>query len=197
MIALGLSQKLLAFRTRLIFFCRLKFADDDLVQLLDGPMRHGLPAHGLIETLILVLDQSTPVPYFYGFDQCFLRVRSFRITHWLVRSLFFNRRPPTLLPVAKSSSRDARDARNVSWQRANRQAQFAIAAVPTARSLLRALARRRFDRNMPRGAYHPRASVGVGPPAYDRFQNQKELLRKHGRSLFDDCFFGSVAARGL
>ena len=109
LIALGLSQKLLAFRTRSIFFCRLKFADDDLVQLLDGPMRYGFPAHGPTKTLILVLDQSTLVPYFYGCDQCFLRVRSFGITHWLVRNLFFNRRPPTLLPVAKSSSRDARN----------------------------------------------------------------------------------------
>jgi len=35
---------------------------------------------------------------------------------------------------------------------------------------------------------HPRASVGVGT-AYDRFQNQKELLRKHVRSPVDDCFF--------
>ena len=191
MIALGLSQKLLAFRTRLIFFCRLKFADDDLVQLLDGPMRRGLPAHGSIETLILVVDQSTRVPYFYGFDQCFLRVRSFGITHWLVRSLFFNRRPPTLLPVANLR----RAMQGMSWQRANRQAQFAIAAVPTARSLLRALARR-FDRNVPRGAYHPRAPVAVGV-AYDRFQNQKELLRKHVRSPVDDCLFGSAAARGL
>ncbi len=104
LIAPGLSQKLLAFRTRLIFFCRLKFSDDDLVQLVDGPMRYGFPAHGPIETLILVLDQSTLVPYFYGFDQCFLRVRSFGITNWLVRSLVFNRRPPTLLPVAKSST---------------------------------------------------------------------------------------------
>jgi hypothetical protein len=69
------------------------------------------------------------------------------------------------------------------------QAQFAIAAVPTARSLLRALARRRFDRNVARGAYDSRASVGAGPPAYDRFQNQKELLRKHVRSLVDDCLF--------
>lgn len=84
----------------------------------------------------------------------------------------------------------------LSWQRANGHAQFAIAAVPTARSLLRALARRRFDRNVPRGAYHPRASVGVGP-AYHRFQNQKELLGQHLRSPVDDCFFGSVAARGL
>jgi hypothetical protein len=109
LIALGLSQKLLAFRPRLIFFCRLKFADDDLVQLFDGPMRYRFPAHGPIETLILVLDQSTLVPYFYGCDQCFLRVRSFGITNWLVRSLFFNRRPPTWLPVAKSSSRDARN----------------------------------------------------------------------------------------
>jgi hypothetical protein len=33
--------------------------------------------------------------------------------------------------------------------------------------------------------------------AYDRFQNQKELLRKHVRSPVDDCLFGSVAARGL
>ena len=81
LIALGLSQKLLAFRTRLIFLCRLKFADDDLVQLLDGPMRYGFPAHGLIETLILVLEQSTLVPYFYGCDPCFLRVRSFGITN--------------------------------------------------------------------------------------------------------------------
>jgi hypothetical protein len=72
----------------LIFFRRLKFTDDDLVQLFDGPMRYGFPAHGPIETLILVLDQSTLVPYFYGFDPCFLRVRSFGITHWLVRSLF-------------------------------------------------------------------------------------------------------------
>jgi hypothetical protein len=102
----------------LIFFCRLKFADDDLVQLLDGPMRHGLPAHGLIETLILVLDQSTLVPYFYGRDQCFLRVRSFGITHWLARSLFFNRRPPTLLPVANLR----RAMQGMSWQRANRHA---------------------------------------------------------------------------
>jgi hypothetical protein len=86
LIAPGLSQKLLAFRTRLIFFGRLKFSDDDLVQLVDGPMRYGFPAHGPIETLILVLDQSTLVPYFYGFDQCFLRVRSFGITNWLVRS---------------------------------------------------------------------------------------------------------------
>jgi hypothetical protein len=84
LIALGLSQKLLAFRTRLIFFCRLKFADDDLVQLVDGPMRYGFPAHGPIKTLILVLDQSTLVPYFYWCDQCFLRVRSFGITNWLV-----------------------------------------------------------------------------------------------------------------
>ena len=83
LIALGLSQKLLAFRTRLIFFGRLKFADDDLVQLVDGPMRYGFPAHGPIKTLILVLDQSTLVPYFYWCDQCFLRVRSFGITHWL------------------------------------------------------------------------------------------------------------------
>jgi len=66
LIALGLPQKLLAFRTRLIFFCRLKFAEDDLVQLLDGPMRYGLPAHGPIETLILVLDQSTLVRTFTG-----------------------------------------------------------------------------------------------------------------------------------
>jgi hypothetical protein len=109
LIALGLSQKLLAFRTRLIFFCRLKFADDDLVQLFDGPMRYRFPAHGPIETLILVLDQSTLVPYFYGCDQCFLRVRSFGITHWLVRSLFFNRRPRALLPAANLR----RDARNV------------------------------------------------------------------------------------
>jgi hypothetical protein len=86
LIALGLSQKLLAFRTRLIFFGRLKFAGDDLVQLVDGPMRYRLPAHGPIKTPILVLDQSTPVPYFYGFDHCFLRVRSFGITHWLVRA---------------------------------------------------------------------------------------------------------------
>jgi hypothetical protein len=93
----------------LIFFCRLKFADDDLVQLLDGPMRYRFPAHGPTKTLILVLDQSTLVPYFYGFDPCFLRVRSFGITHWLVRSPVFNRRPPTLLPVAKSLSRDARN----------------------------------------------------------------------------------------
>ena len=101
LIALGLSQKLLAFRTRLIFFCRLKFADDDLVQLLDGPMRYGLPAHGPTKTLILVLDQSALVPYFYGSDQCFLRVRSFGITHWSVRSLVFNRRPPPLLPPGR------------------------------------------------------------------------------------------------
>jgi hypothetical protein len=93
----------------LIFFCRLKLADDDLVQLFDGPMRYGFPAHGPIETLILVLDQSTLVPYFYGCDQCFLRMRSFGITHWLVRSLFFNRRPPTLL----RSQNLRRDARNV------------------------------------------------------------------------------------
>jgi hypothetical protein len=85
----------------LIFFCRLKFADDDLVQLLDGPMRYGLPAHGPTKTLILVLDQSALVPYFYGSDQCFLRVRSFGITHWSVRSLVFNRRPPPLLPPGR------------------------------------------------------------------------------------------------
>jgi hypothetical protein len=65
----------------------------------------------------------------------------------------------------------------------------------TARSLLRALARR-FDRNVPRGAYHPRASVAAGV-AYDCFQNQKKLLREHVRSPVDDCLFGSVAARGL
>jgi hypothetical protein len=87
LIAPGLSQKLLAFRARLIFFCRLKFADDDLVQLFDGPMRYGFPAHGPIETLILVLDQSTFVPYFYGCDQCFSRVRSFGITNWLARRM--------------------------------------------------------------------------------------------------------------
>ena len=176
LIAPGLSQKLLAFRTRLIFFCRLKFSDDDLVQLVDGPMRYGFPAHGPIKTLILVLDQSTLVPYFYGFDQCFLRVRSFGITNWLVRSLVFNRRPPTLLPVAKSST-------------------IRRKVIPTAQSLLRALARR-SDLNVPRGAYHPRASVAVGV-AYDRFQNQKKLLRKHVRSPVDDCLFSSVAARGL
>ena len=68
-------------------------------------------------------------------------------------------------------------------------------ATLSARSLLRALARR-FDRNVPRGACHPRAPVAVGV-AYDRFQNQKKLLRKHVRSPVDDCLFGSVAARGL
>ena len=101
LIALGLSQKLLAFRARLIFFCRLKFADDDLVQLLDGPMRYGLPAHGPTKTLILVLDQSALVPYFYGCDQCFLRVRSFGITNGLVRSLFFKSPAADIAPGRK------------------------------------------------------------------------------------------------
>ena len=97
LIALGLSQKLLAFRTRLIFLCRLKFADDDLVQLFDGPMRYRFPAHGPTKTLILVLDQSTLVPYFYGCDPCFLRVRSFGITHWLVRRLDGTERHPSIV----------------------------------------------------------------------------------------------------
>jgi hypothetical protein len=99
----------------------------------------------------------------------------------------------------------------MSWQRANKHVvrsgsdlgtnfaraldQCPSATLSTARSLLRALARR-FDRNVPRGAYHPRAPVAAGV-AYDRFQNQKKLLRKHVRSPVEDCLFGSVAARGL
>ena len=46
---------------------------------------------------------------------------------------------------------------------------------------------RQFDRNVPRGAYHDRASIGVDA-AYYRFQNQKELLRKHGRCLVCSVF---------
>jgi hypothetical protein len=33
--------------------------------------------------------------------------------------------------------------------------------------------------------------------AYDRFQNQKKLLREHVRGPVDNCLFGSVAARRL
>jgi hypothetical protein len=55
-------------------------------------------------------------------------------------------------------------------------------------SLLPARARQ-FDRNVPRGTYHDRVSIGGGA-AYDRFQNQKELLRKHGR-----CLVCSVSCR--
>ena len=44
-------------------------------------------------------------------------------------------------------------------------------------ALLSALARQ-FDRDVPRGAHDPRASVRVGP-ANDRFQKQNELFRKH------------------
>jgi hypothetical protein len=37
-------QKLLAFRSRLIFFCRLNFSGDRLIQFIDGPLRYWLPA---------------------------------------------------------------------------------------------------------------------------------------------------------
>jgi hypothetical protein len=52
------------------------------------------------------------------------------------------------------------------------------------RTLLSAHARQ-FDRNVPRGAHDPRASVRVGA-ANDRFQNKNELFRKHGRRLADE-----------
>ncbi len=57
----------------------------------------------------------------------------------------------------------------------------AVVAFPGASGPSRALARQ-FDWNVLRAAYHDRASIGVGA-AYDRFQNQKEFLRKHGRCL--------------
>src|SRR5450759_879462 len=38
LIALSFPQKFLAFRSRLIFFCRLKFSDNGLFQFVDGPM---------------------------------------------------------------------------------------------------------------------------------------------------------------
>jgi hypothetical protein len=46
LIALSFSQKFLAFRSRLIFFRRLNFSGDRLIQFIDGPMRYWLPAHG-------------------------------------------------------------------------------------------------------------------------------------------------------
>ena len=62
------------------------------------------------------------------------------------------------------------------------------------RTLLLALARQ-FDRDVPRGAHDPRASVRVGP-ANNRFQKKNELFRKHGvASLM--AFSGSVSAGGL
>jgi hypothetical protein len=63
------------------------------------------------------------------------------------------------------------------------------------RTLLCALARQ-FDRNVPRGAHDPWASVRVGA-AYDRFQKKNELFRKHGRRLANGRVFGSVAAGGF
>jgi hypothetical protein len=63
------------------------------------------------------------------------------------------------------------------------------------RTLLPALVRQ-LDRNVPRGAHDPRASVRVGA-AYDRFQKQDELFRKHVRRVADGRFSGSVAAGGL
>jgi hypothetical protein len=62
------------------------------------------------------------------------------------------------------------------------------------RTLLPVLARQ-FDRDVPRGAHDPRASVRVGA-ANDRFQKKNELFRKHGvASLM--AFSGSVSAGGL
>ena len=45
LIAFSFSQKFLAFRSRFIFFCRLNFSGDRLIQFIDGPMRNWLSAH--------------------------------------------------------------------------------------------------------------------------------------------------------
>jgi hypothetical protein len=46
LIALSFSQKFLTFLSRVIFFRRLNFSGDRLIQFIDGPVRYWLPAHG-------------------------------------------------------------------------------------------------------------------------------------------------------
>jgi hypothetical protein len=60
LIALSFSQKFLAFRSRLIVFCRLNFSGDRLTQFVDGPMRCWFPTH---RGFLAVADQN---PSFTG-----------------------------------------------------------------------------------------------------------------------------------
>ena len=45
LVALSFSQKFLAFPSRLMFFRRLNFSGDRLIQFIDSPMRYWFPAH--------------------------------------------------------------------------------------------------------------------------------------------------------
>jgi hypothetical protein len=112
-----------------------------------------------------------------------------------------------LVPVTRlERDRRGRQAKTVvlpdsAMGQAVRPASLAVMSIagrgqyPGPRTLLSALARQ-FDRNVPRGAHDPRASVRVGA-AYDRFQNKNELFRKHVGRLVDGRFFGSVSAGGF
>jgi hypothetical protein len=60
LIAFSFSQKFLAFRSRLIFFRRLNFSGDRLIQFIERPMRYWFPAHA---GFLAVADQN---PSFTG-----------------------------------------------------------------------------------------------------------------------------------
>jgi hypothetical protein len=64
LIALSFSQKFLTFRSRLIFFSRLNFSGDRLIQFIDGPVRYWLPAHGGILAVANYNTSSTGCPTF-------------------------------------------------------------------------------------------------------------------------------------
>jgi hypothetical protein len=62
LIPLCFPQKFLAFRSRLIFFCRLNFSGDRLIQFIDGPLRTGFL---LMRPFLAVADQNS------SFTGCF------------------------------------------------------------------------------------------------------------------------------
>jgi hypothetical protein len=66
LVALSFSQKFLAFRARLIFFRRLNFSGDRLIQFIDGPMRYWFPAHAAFSPWRIKILGSPAAPHSPG-----------------------------------------------------------------------------------------------------------------------------------